>query len=317
MSRILGNHREVLAFQELHFFDELLPHASAEYVLDNNKAIKLFATLLATQRNGYFGSKNIDPFLKESSSVLNSETNIISAEVYKRFLSYETRKNGKIIPCEQTPQNIFAIKEILQFFPQSKIILMIRDPRAVLLSQKHKWKRRKLSGGKIPLLESVRSKINYHPETISRIWKSVMKTALLYKNNRNILFVKYEDLISDPESAIKNVCTHVGINFSPELLNIPIIGSSNFNDTDQKYGIDASKTDQWQAGGLSNSEIHICQTVTGDQMKLFGYEKIVVDAEIIPLTWYKISMPFRLGLALLLNLKRLKNSGDLIKRFLS
>jgi hypothetical protein len=314
MSRILGNHPDVFAFQELHFFDEILPPVQPSSIPGSKRGAKIFALLCAIQRNGYFVKRTISPYLEEAGKLLVDFPRLNYINIYRTFLEYETVLNGKKIPCEQTPQNIFALGEIFEYMPDSKVIVMIRDPREVLLSQKNKWKRRKLSGGKIPFLESVRSRINYHPVTMSKIWKSAMTAAVAYENHPEVLFVKYEDLIFHAESVIKNVCAHTGITFNPDMLNIPVVGSSNFSDAGGKLGIDKTKTGQWQKGGLSDAEIQICQNVCGDLMSHFGYESTAVISGKINMAWYKLSLPFSLGLATLFNLKRLKNPRKMLKR---
>ena len=315
MSRILGNHDEVYAFQELHFFDEVLASNNAESKIEKKEAVKLFAFLCAIQRNGYFGSRNFKPFIAEAEKVINDNSEYSYIGVYARFLKYETERNSKSIPCEQTPQNIFSIDEILSHIKGSKVLIMVRDPREVLLSQKNKWKRRQLSGGEIPFWESVRSKINYHPITISKIWKAAMSQAMKLENRTGVLIIKYEDLVANAESTMQKVCTHVGINYSSGLTDIPIVGSSNFSDNKNLKGIDSSKKGAWKNGGLSSAEIFICQRITDKQMKHFGYEQTVVHPNAFNLLWYKISLPFRLTISVLFNLKRFKNPRKLLKRF--
>ena len=83
-----------------------------------------------------------------------SDFPLAPTELFSAFLLYEALLNGKTIPCDQTPRNVFYIDEILKFYPQAKIINMIRDPRDVLLSQKRKWKRRFLGGTDLPIKES-------------------------------------------------------------------------------------------------------------------------------------------------------------------
>jgi omega-hydroxy-beta-dihydromenaquinone-9 sulfotransferase len=310
MSRIMGNHPDIFTFQELHFFDEILPPSNFDTTISKTNAVKLTAGLMAIQRNGYFGSKNIEPFVEEATHLQKTMQIATHGKTYTSFLNYETLRNSKKIPCEQTPQNIYSIKEILQLLPEAIIIVMVRDPRSVLLSQKNKWKRRSLSGGKIPKLEAIRSRINYHPITISRIWKSVMTTALNYANNPAVLIVKYEDLIHHPEKTIQTVCKHANIDFQIEMLDIPVVGSSNFTDNNTKKGIDKTKGDQWQ-NNLNGAEIAICQRINGELMNKFGYEKAVIDSSVVSAVFYKITLPFKLALAILFNLKRLK---DPVKR---
>lgn len=314
MSRILGNHESVFTFEELHFFDELLTVDNPDAPLIEENAIQLFATLCAVQRDGYFGPRNPDIYIEESKAVLKDFENISALELFEKFLTSESRLNNRIIPCEQTPQTIFSLDAVLGKYSDARVIIMVRDPREVLLSQKYKWKRRKFSGGKIPAKESLRAKINYHPVIISKIWNRVMRRADRYKNNPAVLFVKYEDLILSPEIFIKRVCNHVGIEFNSKMLDIPVAGSSNTEDTNLKRGIDSSRSGQWEKGGLNTTEIYICEQENEKLMAQYGYEQSKLSFSVLLLNWYKISLPFQLSLALLFNLKRLKNVKNIIRR---
>jgi hypothetical protein len=316
MSRILGNHKEVHAFQELHFFDEQLPPLKPGHLLRKDSAATLFAGLCNIQRDGYFGRRNVKPYLEEAYKVLKNYQEISALDTYREFILYETKQSGKIIPCKQTPQYIYYLEDILNGIPDSKVLVMIRDPREVLLSQKNKWQRRKLTKNKFPLMESLRSRINYHPSVISRLWNNTILEGLKYKNDPRVLFVHYEKLIADPEKIISAVCTHFQITYNTSMLEIPVVGSSNFFDSDSKKGIDSNKTGQWNKGGLNPTEIYICQQNTSGLMEQLGYKTIHVKPNPFLLIWYRISLPFRLTLALFFNLHRAKDPIKLIKKHL-
>ncbi|MBL0339647.1 MAG: sulfotransferase [Bacteroidetes bacterium] len=315
MSRILGNHQDIFSFQELHYFDEQLKGGDATIDLNLSDAVKLYAKLCNIQRNGYFGNQNITPFLIEAEIKLKELNSLQAIAVYKKFIFDETSRNHKSIPCKQTPQNVFALDQILATFPDCKAIVMIRDPREVLLSQKNKWKRRQLSGGKIPLWESLRSRVNYHPITISKIWNAAVNQGFKFKNDPRVLYVYYEKLLRHPELELKEVCKHIGIPYTSELLDIPIAGSSNIGDFTDQRGIDSSKTGQWRKGGLSNTEIALCEKLTERLMHETGYELSGIKPNTLSRIWYSFSLPFSLFLAVLFNIKRLKNPVQLIQRF--
>lgn len=315
MSRILGNHPNVFSFQELHYFDEIMPPAKAEQVIAADQAIKQYATLMAIQRKGYFGSRNTDAFFDEAREEIGKAGTLTHISLLQLFLKNEAARNGKSIPCEQTPQTIFAAADVLNHIEGSKVIVMVRDPRAVLFSQKYKWNRRSLSGGKIPFWEMVRSRVNYHPITISKIWRSVMTEAKKISEHPNVLLVRYEDLIAHPEVTIKHVCAFAGIEFVTEMTDIPVVGSSASSDNPAQRGIDSSKREQWQNGGLSDAEIILCQEINGSLMQQFGYDIKDVNASPVAVSALRILFPFRLALAAMFNLKRLKDPVRVIRKF--
>ena len=315
MSRILGNHPDVFSFQELHFFDELIPAANSDSKLEHFPSVKLYATLCSIQRKGYFGDHKPTPFMKEAEQVFGLPGKHSVIQIYKNFLINETSANGKSIPCEQTPQNIFSLEEILKSIDDSRIIVMVRDPREVLLSQKFKYKRRKLSGGKIPVWESIRSRINYHPVTISKIWHAAVQQGLRFSGDKRVMQIKYEDFLQNPVQVMREICTHVNISYSDNLLDIPIVGSSNKSDSGNKRGIDSNKTGNWDKGGLNKTEIAICENINHNLMQQLGYPLSNNKAALILLMWYYILLPFKLALALLFNLRRLKNPMKIWRRF--
>ena len=174
---------------------------------------------------------------------------------------------------------------------------------------------RLLSGGKIPLWEAVRSRINYHPVTISKIWNASVQQTNKYKNNERVKIVYYEKLVSNPEQVIREVCEHVGISYSNNLLDIPVVGSSNKIDSEGQRGVDKNKTGHWNKGGLSPTEIAICENINGTLMQQHGYLHSEVKPNVLSQTAYYISLPFQMAVALLFNLKRLKNPKKLLRRF--
>ncbi|MFM7078493.1 MAG: sulfotransferase family protein [Bacteroidota bacterium] len=314
MSRVLGNHSQVHSFQELHFFDEMYPPGTSIKPVSEEHLAKCMATLMDIQRNGYFNRKGVSTFHAESLESVRKGAIRTPLEVFIHFLNAESSVHSKSIPCEQTPQTVFAMEALLAHLPLARFVIMVRDPREVLLSQKGKWKRRKLSGGKIPLFESLRSRINYHPATISRIWCSTYQTALKHANDSRVLLVKYEDLTNEPQKTIQQICTHIGIPFEESMLDVPVVGSSNFNDSTTERGIASSRKGKWM-DELHVAEIKICEKQCASLMEHFNYEPSNVQGGRWMALVYKAVMPFQLCLAVLFNLKRLKDPVRLWKRF--
>jgi hypothetical protein len=179
MGRVLGRHPIVFTLRETHFFEQLWSSADEERQIVEDEAIPLAARLVCIQRDGYLKQGDPNRFYGEAKGLISSmqHEGLTSAEVFRAFLFLEANKNGKAIPCDQTPRNVFYLREILELFPEARVINLIRDPRSVLLSQKRKWKRRFLGAKNIPLKEAFRSWVNYHPITISKLWNASVRAA--------------------------------------------------------------------------------------------------------------------------------------------
>jgi hypothetical protein len=313
MGRILGNNPEVFTFQELHFFDEIVSDELLFKKTPAGELSRIYARMITVQRNGYFGPRDLTPYLEEAAALLVNSNAQTPADAYKLFLQTESGHHNKSKPCEQTPQNIFALDKLFKIFPQARTVIMIRDPREVLLSQKNKWKRRHFTRDTFPLAESIRSFLNYHPVTMSRIWHAAAMTAQDWQHDERVRIVRFEDLIDDPEKTVREICDHCGISFSRTMLEIPVVGSSNANDSAVRKGIDRERSGKWKKG-LHPAEAAICQQINFNLMQKWGYETEPVSAGPLALAYYKATMPVKLAFSLPFNLKRLKNPGAIWRR---
>ena len=319
MGRILGKHPDIYTFGELHFFGQLCaPPFSSE--LRKANAAKLAAELYCVQQEGYRTHGNPHRFLKEAQVFLNDLTSYpeTPALFFSAFLHHEATKNGKTIPCDQTPRNVFYIKDILELYPKARIINMIRDPRDVLLSQKRKWKRRFLGGSDMPMKETFRDWINYHPITISHIWRTAVTAADQFIQHERVISIYFEELLAHPETIVKSVCDFAGISYADTMLQVPQVGSSVAEDKPQQLGINPHRAHSWQrettGGELSSAEIYLNQTITAALMKKHNYNPVSIQPNVASLTLHLLTFPVKLGGAFLFNLDRMKNIRQTLKR---
>ncbi|MFX0132665.1 MAG: sulfotransferase [Candidatus Hodarchaeota archaeon] len=318
VSCILGNHPDVYTFpHEFHFFEELWSANDMDKMLTRENKVKIAAKLLYISRCGYLKQKNIKKYYDEAKKMNMNNINS-SAGIFRELLYYETFNNEKKIPCEHTPRNLFYIDEILNLYPEAKIIIMIRDPRDVLLSQKKKWKRRYLTSKKsIPLREAIRSFINYHPFLIGKLWNSSIYVADRTYDEKKVLKQLFEDLVSEPFESVKKICEFLGLDFYEDMLDVPQMYSSNEVDRPNNRGINKKRVRAWLYGGLSSTEIFICQKITESFMRKYGYIPLKVKPNIFVLFYYFILLPIKTILALGMNLNRMKNVKDTIRRRLA
>lgn len=315
MGRILGKHPDVYTFGELHFFGQLWsPTFSSK--LSRQTAEELASQLLCIQREGYRTHGNPHRFLEEARTFLGAlpEYPATPDRLFSAFLRYEAFQNNKVVPCDQTPRNVFYIDEILRFYPQAKIINMIRDPRDVLLSQKQKWKRRFLGGTDMPLKETLRDWVNYHPITISRIWHTAVTTADRFIDSDQVISIYFEELLSHPEATVRHVCDFIGMNYATSLLQVPQVGSSVNADKPQQLGINPHRANSWENSELSTTEIYISQKLNETLMKKHNYVPIPIRPNLASLVVSLFLFPIKLVLAFLFNLDRMKNIRETLKR---
>lgn len=319
MGRILGKHPSVYTFGELHFFGQLsAPPFSS--VVRKKEIEKLASQLLCIQREGYRTHGNPRRFVGEAQTFLEGLTIYpdTSAALFDAFLHHEAAENDKVVPCDQTPRNVFYISDILELYPDSRIINMIRDPRDVLLSQKRKWKRRFLGGSDMPMKETLRDWMNYHPITISHIWRTAVSAADQFAQHERVVSVYFEDLLGHPEVTIKRLCDFVGVTYTGEMLQVPQVGSSVAEDQPQQLGINPHRAHSWHSdtteGELSSVEIYLNQKINAALMKKHSYRPVSIQPNVASLMLHLLTFPVKLGGAFLFNLDRMKSIRQTLKR---
>ncbi len=312
MGRILSKHREVFTFKELHFFGTLWSKSSKK--INKKESVLLLARLLCIQENGIFHQDKIYSFYPEAQDILCKYKTNDPIDIYKLFFDVYLTKTSSSISCEQTPNNIFYLEEILTFFPNAYIINMVRDQRDVLLSQKNKWKRRFLGASNIPLSEALRAYINYHPITIARIWNSCLLYSRKFKHNKQVKIIYFEKLLNSPENIIQDICTFLEIDFDLNMLRVPLVGSSTEDDNKKHMLIDSTKIMKWKSGGLNNAEIYLSQLFSNNMMEYFSYDLKQYRFPPLFCIFYIFTFPIKLGFSFLLNIRKMANINEVIKK---
>ena len=315
MGRILGKHPSVYTFGELHFFGQLCaPPFSSES--GHEEIERLASQLHCVQREGYRTHGNPRRFLSEARTFLESLTAYpeTQAALFEVFLHRVAAENGRTIPCDQTPRNVFYIEDILRLYPNARIINMIRDPRDVLLSQKKKWKRRFLGGSDMPMKETFRDWMNYHPITISYIWRTAVTAAEQFLQHERVISIYFEELLAHPEVTVKRLCDFVGITYTQAMLQVPQVGSSVAEDLPQQLGINPHRAHSWRDGELSSAEIYLNQAVTASFMKIHNYNPVSIRPNIASLVLHLLTFPVKLVGAFLFNLDRMKSIRQTLKK---
>ena len=319
MGRILGRHPRVYTFGELHFFGQLCaPPFSSK--ADQAEIEGLASRLYCLQREGYRTHGDPQRFLTEAREFLERldgypET---PAALFETFLHHVAAENGAPVPCDQTPRNVFYIADILDLYPKARIVNMIRDPRDVLLSQKQKWKRRFLGGSDMPVKETFRDWVNYHPITISHIWRTAINAADKFREQARVMTVYFEKLLASPEATVMNLCDFLGITYTDAMLQVPQVGSSVGADQPEQLGINPHRARSWQqhtgANDLSTAEIYLNQRITAALMEQHDYAPVSVRPNIAGLGFHLLTFPIKLTGAFLFNLDRMKNIRETLKR---
>ena len=317
MGCILGNHPAVYTvMNELHFFDKLWSPAATDRKLSGEETIQLAAKLLNIQANSIFFQEDTDKFQERARQIVQHlpGTQFSAVEVYAHFLHAVTAEREKRISCEQTPQYIYYLQDILSLFPDAKVIHMLRDPRDVLLSMKNKWQGRFLNKKQSNLKNSFHLWVHYHPIFTSRFWQTAIEKAERLSDDPRVYVVRFEDVLKFPDKTVTKICAFLGLKYHPDMLNVPIVSSSFIPEDPANAKIDPTRAENWKKGGLNSAELFINQIITGRLMQKFGYKPVKVFPNPFLFLWYLCSLPVKACLSFLSQIRDFSNIRDAVKR---
>ncbi len=317
MMRVMNNHSELHSINEPHFFEKIWTPKDEGKRVSREEAFEVFASLFTCQRAGFFEPvrKHVHKYKDEINTLIERiGDDLTRLHIYNEFLENEATSHEKITPCEKTPQNVYYLKEIFRHFPNARIINMVRDPRAIMLSQKRKWLRRSLGASFMTRREVLRLRINYHPYAVSKLWKGAITASEPFQKDERVFTVRFEDVVDSPKETMSSICEFLSIPFEEDMLMVPHSGSSSESDSSDKKGLRKTRIDGWLANGLTKTEIQICQNTCGPLMKKYGYDLVDIKANPVELAWRYAYFPPKMLAALIINLPRKRNIIDTIRR---
>jgi len=139
-----------------------------------------------------------------------------------------------IILGEETPTHLYYVPTLMKWFPQAKIIHLFRDPRALTVSRIKDAKRH--HGGlraKYPSLPSWLHDPSITPVEVlhmTKFWFDAIHLHNRYKQlySQRYHFLRFEDMVSEPEKRIKQVCKFLNTPFEDKMLKNTVLADPSF-----------------------------------------------------------------------------------------
>jgi Sulfotransferase family len=170
-----------------------------------------------------------------------SQTDGSPKAIYEAILATQEKQyNGY---GDKSGPNLYFIDKLLKWFPDGKVIQMIRDPRAIVTSQ---YKRLlgvlEHKGGSRQILTMLK-KLCYSPVIVLYIltyWGYAIRVdkRLSQTHPNNYMLVRFEELILKPEETTKRICQFLSIPWDPTMVAPPKRDSSYIDPSDVKKVID-------------------------------------------------------------------------------
>ncbi len=173
------------------------------------------------------------------------------------------RKHNAKVVMDKSLDNVHYAEELMSLFDDLLFLNVVRDPRAQV--------------------NSINRAIIHDFDTVlnTLTWVKAHETAkaLASKYPNRVLTIRYEDFLVNQEAVLRQVCQFFDIEFSDSMLDVSaskeaqnISTMSALWETNSRPPIPAY-IDKFKKS-LSLEEIEIIETIAGDYMDYYGYEKM-------------------------------------------
>jgi len=204
-------------------------------------------------------NRNLDKKILEK-KIMKSDRSFES--IFKIILEEHVKSKDKIIPGAKFPVHFSYIYKLFEWYPNCKIVFLIRDPRAIYASLAVGFIKKSRSKYLTTLIRTI--------ICIYTIFQFIWAVNIhkKYMHQRNYCLFRFEDIISNPEKCIANLCCFLEIEFKSDMLNPSVVGSSYHKN--KKRGFDTETLYRWKKH-ISPITDNLMKIIISKQMKETGY----------------------------------------------
>jgi hypothetical protein len=259
MRTILERSPQIAIARENHFLGHIRASEGARYYFRRAGDLRDDATVRRIVELLYGGEfarrsrwRELSPFWKWLIAEVprdEVERQLLAAERTERgmfvaFLRIYADHMGKPIIGEKTPTHLDYVDTLLEWFPDGRVIHMLRDPRAVFVSdlrrrrgklrRPYKWFAR--IPGLLPLVILVQTTV---------VWRAAARRQVVYARRYPDRFrmVKFEDLVAHPDETLRATYQFLGVDMPAGATEVKVV-SAGFNRGEQ--GFDAGAATRWR-----------------------------------------------------------------------
>lgn len=270
---LLDGHPELLVMpQDTAYFATVLTkyrdrgrRAQFDYLTNESWTNVLFGKQARRGNQDYAGfpkQEFLETFERIAFDPANAERDLLALmmEAYANVIGIPIDRVKRWV--EKTPANRNYVPQIFERFPEAKLLVTMRDPRALLAAQ--------------IALEKKRNTKRFSVYYVVAHWLRVAELARkIQAGSEKGLVVRYEDLAGEPKTSMQKVCTYLEIDFDPGVvLNPTKVGQSWGGNSAAGVRFSEISTEpvtRWQRE-LAEDEIGWVEWHCRDLMPEFGYE---------------------------------------------
>ena len=213
-----------------------------------------------------------DPRLREEVCRRIQESDRSLGAIARIIIEEITRWSGCARACVKFPVDVAHIPELVQWFPDCKVVHITRDPRALAMSKSNDP-----SGTAIKVIEHPRMAWLIRKRSV---WLSILqyrqaaRLHLEYRKLPNYRLFRYEDLLARPEAVLRELCAFIETDFVENMLQ-PQTGKHEHQPSSltgkRQKAFDPEAGRRWRSV-ISPFDYRVISCLTKGSMKRLGYD---------------------------------------------
>ncbi len=257
MSSAIAAHPRLTISPETHFLTKWVYRRGGRDIVRPADFDRFWEAWSASERFGHLG---IDA--GSTRGRIEAAGPITYRSIFDACMQAYAEAVGKVRWGEKTPDHFRYVDLLCDWYPDCRIIFMVRDPRAVAASTlKTPWGTRSI-------------------DVIAHKWNRVARLIESHAGDRRYMVVRYRDLVVDPETTLRRVCDHIGEDYAPEMLEQRSQASERVarrsgwqkEQVLKSQGpINTSSLDKWR-DQLTSQQVQIVEHLTRRHRTRLGFE---------------------------------------------
>lgn len=133
---------------------------------------------------------------------------------------------GKQIVGEKTPAHVRYVDTLLEWYPEGRIVHMVRDPRAIYVSELRRRRGETSSSLPYRFLRRIPFALGafvLFETTIAWLESVSLLERHLQRYPGRYLAMPFERLVADPEDRVRQLCAFLGVPFEPSMLEQVVV----------------------------------------------------------------------------------------------
>lgn len=189
--------------------------------------------------------------------------------VFEAFLRIYAQRRGKAVIGEKTPAHLAYVETLLEWFPEGRVVHCMRDPRAIYVSE---LRRRREHAVTVPYRWLVHVPLLMDGFVLAQVtwaWATAVgrhrQLSRRYPGRYRLL--RFEDLVTGPESSLDGLCAFLGVALEPRMLEQKVTSrGANVG----QAGFDEAAAGRWRAL-IPHRARRLLEFLLGERLREMGY----------------------------------------------